>query len=131
MIIVLRAFRLVRLVKFLRGFPELQKQVFILLDIVKSVLALLALLAVTLLIFAVLGMNLFGGKLTSDWDEALLQRGSTTYVDIFTGVGSSLQKKHTHGVIRDLKTDPETGQNLYRYLGCLGRAGKMFCSRYH
>lgn len=119
MIIVLRAFRLVRLVKFLRGFPELQKQVFILLEIVKSVVALLALLVVTLLIFAVLGMNLFGGKLVSEWEVSRLMRGSTVYVDFFTDTASGMQTKHTHGVIRDLKEDPETGQNLYRCVKCL------------
>jgi len=113
-IIVLRAFRLVRLVKFLRGFPELQKQVFILLGVVKSVLALLAMLVVVLLIFAVLGMNLFGGVLISEWDVSRLRRGSAIYVNVFAEDGS-LQQKRTHGVIQDLKMDPESGIMLYRY----------------
>ena len=114
MIIVLRAFRLVRLVKFLRGFPELQKQVFILLGVVKSVLALLAMLVVVLLIFAVLGMNLFGGVLISEWDVSRLRRGSAIYVNVFAEDGS-LQQKRTHGIIQDLKMDPESGIMLYRY----------------
>ena len=76
--------------------------------------ALLALLVVTLLIFAVLGMNLFGGKLVSEWEVSRLMRGSAVYVDVFTDTASGMQTKRTHGVIQDLKGDQETGQNLYR-----------------
>ncbi|EKX47601.1 hypothetical protein GUITHDRAFT_86293, partial [Guillardia theta CCMP2712] len=60
---VLRAFRLVRLTKFLRAMPDLQKQIRILGSVMKSVSALIGLILMMLLIYTILGMNVLGGKM--------------------------------------------------------------------
>jgi hypothetical protein len=68
----------VRLIKFLRGFPEIHKQVKILLDVMASVVPLFVLIFILLIIFTVLGMNLFGGGLRAEWDPELLVKGLHT-----------------------------------------------------
>jgi len=59
---VLRTFRLVRLAKLLNSFPALQRQFKVVAASMSSVASLMVLLLLFLLIFAVLGMNVFGGK---------------------------------------------------------------------
>ena len=51
-------------------------------EILKSVVALLALIVLSLVIFAILGMNLFGGKLTAEWDMSAVQRGTSVYFNV-------------------------------------------------
>ena len=64
---VLRALRLVRLVKLLRRFPEIIKQFKILGDAMGSIAALLVLIVIMMFIFTILGMNLLGGSIRGDW----------------------------------------------------------------
>ncbi len=77
----LRTFRLVRIVKLLRAFPDVQKQVAAIVATLSSVAALIALISIFLLIFCILGMNLMGGFLLVDW-PGTLQRGSSVFVQI-------------------------------------------------
>jgi len=79
---VMRALRLVRLVKFLRGFPEIYTQVKILLAVINDVTPLFVLIGILLLVFTVLGMNLFGNGMTAEWDEELLVKGAEVFVVI-------------------------------------------------
>ena len=107
---VLRAFRLVRLVKFLRGFPELRKQVAILVDIIKSCLALMALIVITLVIFAILGMNILGGLLRAEWEPELAQRGASVYVSlpvprVWPNGTAYYDKVERHGTITERAPD--------------------------
>uniref|UniRef100_A0A7S1GW80 EF-hand domain-containing protein n=1 Tax=Hemiselmis andersenii TaxID=464988 RepID=A0A7S1GW80_HEMAN len=81
-VMVLRTFRLVRIVKLLRAFPDVQKQVKIVVGILGSVAALIGLIFIFLLIFCILGMNIFGGKLVAEWDPGLISMGTRVYVDI-------------------------------------------------
>ena len=64
---VLRALRLVRLVKFLRNFPEVTKQFQILADVMASIFALLVLIMIMIFIFTLLGMNFFGGQVVGEY----------------------------------------------------------------
>ncbi len=59
-------------------FPEVQKQVHILIRVLASVAALNALIAMFLLIFCLMGMNLFAGKMTTAELEPAL--GAYCYV---------------------------------------------------
>jgi len=80
---VLRAFRLVRLVKFLRNFPEVTKQFKILADAFGSIFALMVLIMIMIFIFTILGMNLLGGMIVGEWpaEDGLLP-GQEVYVSI-------------------------------------------------
>ncbi|KAJ1482893.1 hypothetical protein T484DRAFT_1802494 [Baffinella frigidus] len=64
---VLRTFRLIRVVKLLTAFPECQKQVRIVVSILGSVANLIVLMV--LVIFTILGMNVFGGAVWVVWVE--------------------------------------------------------------
>jgi len=55
------------------------------------VVALLGLIGLTLVIFAVLGMNLFGGKLEAEWDLELVELGASVYVSV------PLRRLHPNG----------------------------------
>jgi hypothetical protein len=77
----LRTFRLVRIVKLLRAFPDVQKQVAAIVATLSSVAALIALISIFLLIFCILGMNLMGGTLLTSW-PGTLERGAEVYVRI-------------------------------------------------
>jgi len=66
-LLVLRTFRLVRVGKLLRAFPALQRQIKVVAATLASVSALLVLICLFLSIFAILGMNLFGGM----WNPAV------------------------------------------------------------
>lgn len=79
---VLRTFRLVRIVKLLRAFPEVQKQVKIVVGILGSVAALIALIFIFLLIFCILGMNVFGGAIVSEWDPDNVALGAAVYISL-------------------------------------------------
>mmetsp|Transcript_31531 Transcript_31531/g.76314 ORF Transcript_31531/g.76314 Transcript_31531/m.76314 type:complete len:1933 (-) Transcript_31531:88-5886(-) len=81
-VMVLRTFRLVRIVKLLRAFPDVQKQIKIVISVLGSVAALNGLILIFLLIFCILGMNIFGGKLVAEWDPGLISMGTRVYVDI-------------------------------------------------
>jgi hypothetical protein len=81
-IMVLRTFRLVRIVKLLRVFPDIQKQVKIVVGILGSVAALIALILIFLLIFCILGMNVFGGTTVAEWDPSSVALGAAVYVQI-------------------------------------------------
>ncbi len=80
---VLRAFRLVRLVKFLRTFPEVTKQAKILADVMADIFALLVLMLIMIFIFTIVGMNLLGGTMHGEWpaEDGLLP-GQEVYVQI-------------------------------------------------
>eukprot|EP00286_Rhodomonas_abbreviata_P000279 CAMPEP_0181291404 /NCGR_PEP_ID=MMETSP1101-20121128/1948_1 /TAXON_ID=46948 /ORGANISM="Rhodomonas abbreviata, Strain Caron Lab Isolate" /LENGTH=1755 /DNA_ID=CAMNT_0023395791 /DNA_START=9 /DNA_END=5276 /DNA_ORIENTATION=- len=78
---VLRTFRLVRVVKLLRAFPDVQKQIKILVSVFGSVAALNALMLIFLLIFCILGMNVFGGTVVEEWDPSTIALGSRVYVE--------------------------------------------------
>ena len=100
---VMRAFRLVRLIKFLRGFPEIHKQVKILLDVLKLVMPLFVLIGILLLIFTVLGMNLLGGELRAEWDEEALTKGAEIFLRVPDDENGG---KDRHGRIQ--LVDPES-----------------------
>ena len=100
---VMRAFRLVRLIKFLRGFPEIHKQVKILLDVLKLVMPLFVLIGILLLIFTVLGMNLLGGELRAEWDGEALTKGAEIFLRVPDDANGG---KDRHGRIQ--LVDPES-----------------------
>jgi len=77
---VLRTFRLVRIVKLLRAFPDIQKQVAVLADVMKSVFALVILILIALVVFMVLGANVFGGMLVAEWDSGALTLGKQVFL---------------------------------------------------
>jgi hypothetical protein len=79
---VLRTFRLVRVVKLLRAFPDLQKQIMAVVSTLGSVAALVGLIFIFLLIFCILGMNLMGGQVLLNWSASLLQLGADVFVQI-------------------------------------------------
>ena len=113
---VLRAFRLVRLVKLLKGFPEIQKHLSILVGILNSVVALLGLIGLTLVIFAVLGMNIFGGKLEAEWDLELVELGASVFISVpihrVHANGSAYferVRRHGHVTAREPSSRRDTG----------------------
>jgi len=61
---VLRMLRLVRVFKLVKFLPELQRQIAIMGETLGSVMSFLTLLALFIFIFAILGMFIFGGKMT-------------------------------------------------------------------
>jgi hypothetical protein len=77
---VLRAFRMVRIVKLLRRLPGVQAQIKVLGDTASATGWLLLLIIIFLFIFTVLGMNLFGGLLISEWDPEAVALGALVYV---------------------------------------------------
>eukprot|EP00960_Hanusia_phi_P062015 765019-Hanusia_phi.AAC.2 len=79
---ILRAFRLVRLVKFLRRFPQFQKQVGRIAEMLRPVATMVVLIFLFLFIYTILGMNLFGAKMwfRPTWKD--IQLGDWVYVDI-------------------------------------------------
>jgi len=77
---VLRAFRMVRIVKLLRRLPGVQAQVKVLGDTASATGWLLLLIVIFIFIFTVLGMNLFGGRLISEWDPEAVALGALVYV---------------------------------------------------
>ena len=77
---VLRAFRMVRIVKLLRALPGVQAQVKVLSDTASATAWLLLLIVLFLFIFLVLGMNLFGGILEAEWDPEAVALGAYVYV---------------------------------------------------
>jgi hypothetical protein len=80
---VLRALRLVRLVKFMRNFPEVTKQFKILADVMGSIIALLVLILIMIFIFTIFGMNILGGAMVGEWPpEDGLVPGQEVYVHI-------------------------------------------------
>ena len=105
-----------RLAKFLRGFPEIQKQVFILLDIIKSVVALIGLILITLIMFTVVGMTTFGGKVLQEYDPDAIGKGSSVYLKIPTNPNDLSQFRETHGLVKDFAFDANTGVKLFRVL---------------
>jgi len=105
-----------RLAKFLRGFPEIQKQVFILVDIIKSVVALIGLILITLLIFTVVGMTTFGGKVLQEYDPDVIGKGSSVYLKVPTDPNDLSQLYETHGLVKDFAFDTKTGVKLFRVL---------------
>jgi hypothetical protein len=79
---VLRTFRLVRVVKLLRAFPDMQKQIMAVVSTLGSVAALVGLIFIFLLIFCILGMNLMGGQVLLNWSASLLELGADVFVQI-------------------------------------------------
>ncbi|EKX42435.1 hypothetical protein GUITHDRAFT_141128 [Guillardia theta CCMP2712] len=79
---VLRAFRLVRLVKFLRKFPQFQRQVGRIAEMLRPVATMVVLIMLFLFIYTILGMNLFGAKMwyRPTWQD--IELGEWVYVDI-------------------------------------------------
>ena len=78
---VLRTFRLVRVVKLLRAFPDVQKQIKIVVSVLGSVAALNGLIMIFILIFCILGMNTFGGGLRQAFDPGDMGLGATVWVN--------------------------------------------------
>jgi len=64
-LLVLRAFRAIRILKMIRFMPGLLKQVRILLVVVLGMGGFLTLLTVLIIMYAIVGMHLFGGKFDS------------------------------------------------------------------
>jgi hypothetical protein len=79
---VLRAFRLLRLVKFFRRFPSFQLQVMRMVDMVKPVATLGVLIGLFLFIFCVLGMSLLGGKMYVPPTYDAIIRGEWVYLQL-------------------------------------------------
>jgi hypothetical protein len=106
---VLRTFRLVRIVRVLRAFPEIQKQVAIVVDAMGSVAALIALIAIFVVIFTILGMNLFGGKITAEWDPEAITRGAMVYVRFaWDDLGPAWVGRHAQVIDIDPQGHPGT-----------------------
>ena len=79
---IMRVFRLIRLGKLLRKVPEIYKQCLAIEKSVSAVGALMTLLVLFILIFVILGMNVFGGVMTQEFDPAELMRGSNVYIEL-------------------------------------------------
>ena len=79
---LMRVFRLIRLGKLLRKVPEIYKQCLAIEKSVSAVGALMTLLVLFILIFVILGMNVFGGVMTQEFDPAELMRGSNVYIEL-------------------------------------------------
>jgi hypothetical protein len=90
---VLRTFRLLRVVKFLRAFPGVQRQVHTLMSVVGSLAALILLILLFCFIACVLGMILFGGKLTTT-DPEQFSLGASVMV-MLPGSNGTLR----HGIL--------------------------------
>jgi len=87
-------------VKLLRAFPDVQKQVRIIVSILGSVAALIALIFIFMLIFCILGMNIFGGMVVEEWDPEVIARGAFVYVAF---PGDDLPGLYgRHGVVVDV-----------------------------
>jgi hypothetical protein len=105
-LMVLRTFRLVRVVKLLRAFPDVQKQIKIVISVLGSVAALNGLILLFLLIFCILGMNVFGGSMLDDFDSSALGLGAIVYVQVpgdpsaptryATIVGTDFENRSSH-----------------------------------
>jgi len=121
---VLRAFRLVRLVKFLRNFPEVTKQIKILADVMGSIIALLVLILIMLFIFTILGMNILGGMLVGEWPpEDGLAVGQDVYVHVPWDANGGRPR---HGKIQwfDFENHPLTPYKVeVEYGGNMGGGG--------
>eukprot|EP00960_Hanusia_phi_P032705 750013-Hanusia_phi.AAC.1 len=113
---VLRAFRLVRLTKFLRAMPDLQKQIRILGSVMKSVSALIGLILMMLLIYTILGMNVLGGKMIDLLSNVNLERGSAVYVQFPWDMNGGLPR---HGIIKefDFLNHSQTPWHVYVEFG--------------
>jgi len=113
---VLRAFRLVRLTKFLRAMPDLQKQIRILGSVMKSVSALIGLILMMLLIYTILGMNVLGGKMIDLLSNVDLQRGSAVYVQFPWDMNGGEPR---HGIIKafDFINHSQTPWHVYVEFG--------------
>jgi len=79
---VMRVLRLGRLGKLLRAFPDIYKQVTAIGKSLGAVGALMTLIVLFLLIFTILGMNVFGGAMTMEFDAGQLMRGADVYVEL-------------------------------------------------
>lgn len=79
---VLRVFRLTRLGKLLRRFPDIYKQLAAIGKSMGAVLALMVLILLFLLIFTILGMNVFGGVMLMEFDAGEIMRGANVYVQL-------------------------------------------------
>lgn len=79
---VMRCLRLVRLLKLVRMFPDAYKQLRAVAAALMSIGALLVLIVLFVIIFLILGMNLFGGSLTMEFNGSKLQIGSNVYVEL-------------------------------------------------
>jgi Ca2+-binding EF-hand superfamily protein len=79
---LLRVFRLARLGKLLRKIPDVYHQLVALGKSVAAVGALLTLILLFMLIFVVLGMSVFGGVMTIEYDAHELMLGSHVYVEV-------------------------------------------------
>ena len=112
---VLRAFRLVRLVKFMRALPELQSQVKILVEILGSVMALLGLIAILLIIFAVLGMQTLGGVLVAEWDVSMVRHGASVFANVPVFNGTAYTMARRQGTVTQRRTDPSTGLDMWLF----------------
>eukprot|EP00960_Hanusia_phi_P014603 431203-Hanusia_phi.AAC.4 len=135
---LLRALRLFRLVKLLSAFPELQKQVLILGEVVKSVFALIILMAFFLILFMILGMNLFGGLITMEWDATELQKGQEVFVTFVNDTNGGIPRHgkiyqyNSSGTLAPWKVkiefaDVEPSVN-HSVGGLLDREGMVWCS---
>ena len=79
---VLRVFRLVRLGKLLRRFPDIYKQLAAIGKSMGAVAALMVLIMLFVLIFTILGMNVFGGAMLMEFDAGEIMRGANVYVQL-------------------------------------------------
>ncbi|MFN9910128.1 MAG: ion transporter, partial [bacterium] len=69
---MLRVTRLVRLGKLLKKFPDIWKQIKAIGKSISAVGALMTLIILFMFIFMILGMNIFGGILTMEYDAGEL-----------------------------------------------------------
>jgi hypothetical protein len=79
---VLRVTRLVRLGKLLKKFPDIWKQIKAIGKSISAVGALMTLIILFMFIFMILGMNIFGGILTMEYDAGELARGANVFVEL-------------------------------------------------
>ena len=82
MFAILRILRLIRLRKLGPKFPNAFKQLKAIVSALVSIGSLLVLVVLCIFIFTILGMNLFGGTLTMEFDAGALGRGADVYVDL-------------------------------------------------
>jgi hypothetical protein len=77
---LLRVLRLLRLVRVLRAFPNFQAQVRVAVAVFGEVAASFGLLCLFLLVYAILGCSLFGGRLREAFDATRVSLGERVYI---------------------------------------------------
>ena len=77
---LLRVLRLLRLARVLRAFPNFQAQVAVAIQVFGEIVASFTLLCLFLMVYAILGTSLFGGKLRAPFSKDEVSSGQRIFV---------------------------------------------------